>query len=147
MIYMTVVEEGDKVHVLCEVKLEDGKVYYKTEKKKPIGFIVGEGKFFSAIENKLMKMKEGETKVITLEPKDAFGLHNDDLVVETPKDNFRSNADIDIGSRVKLNTASGQTVHGTIIEIKDDVYAVDFNLPLAGRKVVFSVTVVSIEGN
>jgi FKBP-type peptidyl-prolyl cis-trans isomerase 2 len=146
-IYMKDVKKGDKVHILCEAKLEDGTVCYKNDEKNPLEFTIGEGKFFPAIENKMKDMKEGETKKVTLEPKEAFGQHNDDLVVEAPKDNFRSEGTLDIGSRVKLETPSGQTVHGTIIEVKDKMFIVDFNHPLAGKKVLFSITIVSVKKN
>ena len=92
-------------------------------------------------------MKEGELKMITLEPKDAFGEYKEDLVFIASKDKFSSGSKIDIGSKVKVKTDSGQTVHGTIREINNGTCTIDFNHPLAGRKVVFTIIVVSIEGN
>jgi FKBP-type peptidyl-prolyl cis-trans isomerase 2 len=139
------VKKGDKVHILCEAKLEDGTVCYKNDEDSHLVFVVGQGKFFSAIENKIIDMKQGETKTVTLEPKDAFGQHKKDLVVEAPMDEFSSDGTLNVGSRVKLETKSGEPVHGTILEIKDDVFTVDFNHPLAGRNVIFSVTIVSVE--
>lgn len=141
---MEIVREGDKVHILCGAKLEDGTVCYKNEKEKPLGFVVGEGKFFPAIENEMKGMKEGESKTMTLEPKDAFGKHKEDLVVEASKNDFRSDAKMDIGLRVEVNTPSGKTLHGTIIEIKDETLTLDFNHPLAGKKILFTVTVISV---
>jgi len=138
------IEKGDKVHILYEAKLEDGTVCYKNDEEKPLEFIVGEGKFFSAIENEMKGMKERESKTMTLEPKDAFGLHKDDLVVEASKNDFRSDAKIDMGLRVEVNTPSGKALHGTIIEIKDETLTLDFNHPLSGKKMVFTVTVISV---
>ena len=34
-------------------------------------------------------MTEGESKVMTLEPEDAFGPHLDDLVIKVPKTVFK----------------------------------------------------------
>ena len=144
-IYMKNVKKGDKVHILCEAKLEDGKVCYKNDEKNLLVFVVGQDKFFPAIENEMKGMKKGETKTMTLEPKEAFGQHKNDLVVEAPKDEFSSDSTLNVGSKVRLETKSGEPVHGTILEIKDDVFTIDFNHPLAGRNVIFSVTLVSVE--
>ena len=141
---MNFVKERDKVHILCEAKLEDGTVFYKNDEKNILEFVVGEGRFFPAVENAIRDMKEGETKAVTLEPEDAYGPYNDSLVVDAPKDSFRSDTDIGIGSGVKANTPSGKTIHGTIIEVNDGTFTVDFNHPLAGKRIVFTVTVVSV---
>ena len=142
---MEIVKEGDKVQLVCELKLEDGTICYKNEQEKPLVIIVGEGRFFPAIEKELKDMKQGETKTVTLEPKDAFGIHNNGLVAEIPKKNLSNNADLDIGSMIQMKTSSNKIIQGTVKEIKDDVLTVDFNHPLAGKKIVFSITVQSIE--
>ncbi len=144
---MNSVKEGDKVNILCEAKLEDGTVCYKNKEENPLEFVVGEGKFFPAVEDSMKGMKKGESKTITLEPKDAFGDHKEDLVFIAPKDKFSSEAKIDIGAKVKVKMDSGQTVQGTITEKNNGTYTVDFNHPLAGKKAVFTITVSSIEEN
>ena len=92
-------------------------------------------------------MKQGETKTVTLEPKDAFGIHNDELVAEIPKKNLSDTANLDVGSKVQMKTASEKIIQGMIMEIKDTVIIVDFNHPLVGRKIIFTVTIMSIEKN
>lgn len=144
---MSGIKKGDKVNILCEAKLEDGTVWYKNRKENLLEFIIGEGKFFPVIENSMKGMKKGESRTITLEPKDAFGEHKENLVFVAPKDKFSSESKIDIGTSVRVKMDSGQTVQGTITEKNNGTYTVDFNHPLAGRKVVFTITVVSIEGN
>jgi len=141
------VKKGDKVHILCEAKLEDGTVCYKNDEENLLVFVVGEGKFFPVIENEMKGMKEGESKTITLKPKDAFGSHKEDLIVDAPKDEFLSDKNLDVGARIKLDTKSGHQLHGTILEINDDVFTIDFNHPLAGMNVIFFVTIVTIEKN
>jgi FKBP-type peptidyl-prolyl cis-trans isomerase SlpA len=144
---MDIVKDGDKVQLVCEAKLDNGATCFKNEQENPLVFIVGEGKFFPAIENELKDMKQGETKTITLEPKDAFGIHNDDLVAEIPKKDLNTNDDLNMGSRVQMKTASEKIIQGMVTEIKDTVVIVDFNHPLAGKKIIFTVTIRSIEKN
>lgn len=144
---MRIVKDGDKVNISCEVKLENGDICFKNEEENYIEVVVGEGKFFPVVENELKDMKEGETKTITLEPKDAFGQYIDDLVLETPKDVFRYDVELDIDSRVKIDAPSGKTYYGTVTKLTEETLTLDLNHPLAGKKVMITVTVTSIEEN
>ena len=141
---MDIVKEGDKVCLLFEAKLENGMICFKNEKENLLELVVGEGKFFPILEKELKDMKEGETKTVTLEPQDAFGPHLDDLVVEVPKEAFRPDINLVVGSRIGVDTHSGKTVHGVVTEIKGDILTIDFNHPLAGKKILFTLTIVSI---
>ena len=144
---MKVVKEGDKVSISCEVKLENGDICFKNEEENYIQIVVGEGKFFPLIENELKNMEEGETKTITLEPKDAFGPYLDDLVMEVPKDVFRYNVELEVGSRVKIDAPSGKKYYGTVTKLTEDTLTLDLNHPLAGEKIIITVIVSSIEEN
>ena len=144
---MRIVKDGDKVNISCEVKLENGDLCFKNKEENYIEIVVGEGKFFPVIENELKDMKEGATKTITLEPKDAFGPYINDLVLEVPKDVFRYDVELDIGSRVKIDAPSGKTYYGTVIKLTEKTLTLDLNHPLAGKKIMITVTVASIEEN
>jgi FKBP-type peptidyl-prolyl cis-trans isomerase 2 len=139
------VKEGDKVKLICKLKLEDGTTYFKNEEDKPLVVTVGEGKLFPIIENKIKDMKEGETKTVNLKPNDAYGTYNNDLVAEIPKKDIGNNPDLKIGSKIQMKTTDNRIVHGMVTELKDDTLTVDFNHPLAGKNIVFIITVKSIE--
>jgi FKBP-type peptidyl-prolyl cis-trans isomerase 2 len=144
---MEIVKKGDKVKLICEAKLEDGTVCLTTEQDKPYIFTVGEGKFLPAIEKELKDMKIGESKTITLEPKDAFGVHNDGLVTEISKKDLNTDVDLNVGTRIQMKTPEDKIIQGMITSIKDDKLTVDFNHPLVDKKIIFTVTVKEIEKN
>ena len=48
---MDVVKEGDKVQLICEIKLEDGTLCYKNEKEEPLELVIGTGFFFPTVDN------------------------------------------------------------------------------------------------
>lgn len=141
---MKYVEKGDTVHIEVEAKLENGEPCFKKEDNNSLELVVGAGKFFPAIENGLLKMKEGETKELILMPEEAFGPHLQELVMEAPKTAFQSDAKIVVGMRIKINAPSGKTYYGTIISILDDTITVDLNHPLAGQKIIFMITIKTI---
>jgi FKBP-type peptidyl-prolyl cis-trans isomerase 2 len=142
---MNLVEEGDKVQLECEAKLSDGTLCFKNTKENPLVFIIGEGNFFPVLEKEMIEMKEGETKTITLEPKDAFGKHNEELVAKIPKNDLDNCENLNVDSVIKMKTASDQLIQGTVTDIKEDIITVDFNHPLVDKKIVFTITINTIE--
>lgn len=141
---MLVIKEGVKVNILYEVKLETGEIVLKTEEEQPLEVVVGDGNIPKSIEKILIDMKEGETKTIALESTEAFGPKIDDLIVDLPKEEFDSQVELEVGSRVSINSPEGKRFMGTVLEVKDENISVDFNHPLAGKNLIFTVTVVSI---
>lgn len=141
---MDVVKEGDKVQLICEIKLEDGTLCYKNEKEEPLELVIGKGSFFPTVDNELKNMKVGETKTFTLKPNEAFGQHQKKLVVDVPNNSIRMDKTPQIGYKVKYNTPEGKELLGTVVAINENSLKVDFNHPLAGKKLLFTVTIISI---
>jgi peptidylprolyl isomerase len=141
---MDAIKEGDKVSILFEAKLESGETILKTEDENALALVVGSGEIPISIEKALVDMKIGESKTVTLEPAEAFGPRIDDLVIDLPKEGFGDDSCLDIGSTVVMNSPQGKKFRGTVLKVEGENVTVDFNHPLAGRTLVFSVTVVSI---
>jgi len=141
---MKSIKEGDTVQILCEAKLETGELCYKNNTENLIEIVVGEGKFFPLIEKALQNMTEGESKVMTLEPDDAFGPHMDDLIIKVPKTVFKPELTVEIGSRIKIDAPTGKSYVGTIVAMDEQTFTLDLNHQLAGKRLVVNVTVVSI---
>lgn len=141
---MDVIKEGDKVSILFEAKLESGETIIKTESENALVLVVGSGEIPISIEKALIDMKVGESKTVTLEPTEAFGPRIDNLIIELPKEGFGDNSCLEIGSVVVMNSPQGKKFRGTILKVEEKKVTVDFNHPLAGRTLVFSVTIVSI---
>jgi len=126
------------------LRAEQEKKFLKTEEEKPLEITVGEGIIPKSLEDALINMKSGESKTMTLEPIEAFGPRIQDLIIELPKDGFGSEACLELGSKVSINSTEGKKFFGIIMEIKDEIITVDFNHPLAGKSLVCTVKVVSI---
>jgi peptidylprolyl isomerase len=141
---MKSITEGDTIQILCEAQLDTGELCYKNDAENLLEIVVGEGKFFPVIEKALCEMTEGESKVVTLEAEDAFGPHLDDLVIKVLKSVFKPEVTLEIGSRVKIDAPTGRSYVGTIIAMDEQTFTLDLNHLLAGKRLVVSVTVVSI---
>ncbi len=141
---MTNIKEGDTVRLLCEAKLESGELCYNNDANNPLEITVGEGKFFTPVENALQNMIEGETKELILQPEDAFGPHMDDLIIKVPKTVFNTEVTIEVGSRIKIDTPTGKSFIGTIVTMDDETITLDMNHLLAGKRLFVKITVLSV---
>jgi FKBP-type peptidyl-prolyl cis-trans isomerase 2 len=102
--------------------------------------IYGRGMMLPGIENAMKIAKQGQKTDFLLEAKDAFGTKNDDLVRVVPLEVFKAQ---------KLVPALGMTVTvdgvaGTIRSTNSGRVQVDFNHPLAGRQVIYSLKLVEV---
>jgi peptidylprolyl isomerase len=141
---MRTIKDGDRVQLLCEAKLETGEVCYKNDHENLIEIIVGEGKFFPPIEKALLEMAEGQSKVVILEPQDAFGPRMDDLIIKIPRSVVNPEASIEVGSRIKIDAPTGKSFIGTVVAMDEQTFTLDLNHLLAGKRLVVAFTVVAI---
>ncbi len=141
---MTLVENGDKVQLSFEGKLEDGHVFYKNNDANS-SIIIGKHQIFPTLENNIVGMKIGETKTVTLEAKDAFGEYNEELLMSIPKEHIHLDGNTTVGNKIVIDLSEGKKIKGVIVEAASDIVTVDFNHPFAGRKVTVTFTVLSIE--
>jgi FKBP-type peptidyl-prolyl cis-trans isomerase 2 len=142
---MTGAKKGDRINLKCEIKLEDGTICYKTEEEDSLQFTLGEDNFLPKIESELFEMEEGQSKVITLEPEEAFGPFIEDLLIEAPKNVFKSEVELEVGSKVKINTPSGENYYGIITELSEEKLKLNLNHPLAGKKLIIDLKLDSIK--
>jgi len=141
---MAVLENGQKVCIFFEAKLESGETVLKTDEEQAFEIKIGEGVIPQSIEKAIIGMNAGDSKTITLEPEEAFGPVLNDLIIDLPLEGFGEDEQLKVGSKVSMNSPEGKKFIGVILEITDENVKVDFNHPLAGKKLLFSVTVVSI---
>jgi len=151
-----VVEEGDYVQVDYIGKLEDGTVfdtsikdvaidagiYNQNRDYQPLGFTVGAGEMINGFENGVVGMVVGEDKTLTIPPEEAYGNYREDMLITRPIDELTA-AGITPVAGAKISTIQGQV--GTITDVTDTDVVIDFNHELAGKMLIFDVTLVSID--
>jgi len=96
---------------------------------------------FKKIEVELEGKSEGYKCAISMEPSDAFGDYDEDLVVVEPRSSFAD--DLRVGMQVE-GEMEGETRIFTVTEMTEDRVVVDGNHPLAGLPLVFSCEVAGV---
>ncbi|WP_157891430.1 FKBP-type peptidyl-prolyl cis-trans isomerase [Candidatus Mancarchaeum acidiphilum] len=138
----TTVEEGDEVEVYYTGKLQSGEVFDSNEKSEPLKFKVGSGEIIKGFDDAVRGMKEGESKDVEIEPKDAYGEYSNDLSIKVPLSTFGDSKPV---KGMGVETEEGQ--QGIITDVNDTEATVDFNPPLAGKVLKFNIKVSQVKKN
>ncbi|MEX2430407.1 MAG: FKBP-type peptidyl-prolyl cis-trans isomerase [Dehalococcoidia bacterium] len=132
-------QEGDTVAVHYQGTLDDGEVFDSSRERDPLTFEVGGGRVIAGFDTAVRDMAVGETKTVRMEPAEAYGEHDEELVLEFPKG--QAPADLEEGDQVQF----GNGATGVVLAVTDDIVRVDANHPLAGEALTFEIDLGSIE--
>ena len=138
---MAIEKENCVVAIEYEVKEAGTTEMVDTNKgAQPLEFITGKGHIIPGLENALVGMEKGESRDIKVDAADAYGEMNPEAVQVVPKDQF---TDIELAEGMMLygQGEDGQTVQVVVKSFTDDEVTIDYNHPLAGKNLMFAVTV------
>lgn len=111
--------------------------------ERPLEFIYGMGMMLPDFEKHLFGLNKGDSFDFVLSSEEAYGQREEEAVQELPKDIFvNENGEFDAsivfeGNTLPMYTPDGQTVQGSVLEVREDVVVMDFNHPLAGETLHF----------
>lgn len=141
---MKKVQNGDTVTVNYTGRLVDGTVFDSSlnEGREPLVVKLGEGNLIKGFENGLIDMVVGDKKTVEIEVEDAYGVYNDYMIQEVPKEQMPG--DVEVGTPLQASTQMG-VVNFIVKEVKEDVVILDANHPLAGEKLIFDLEVLEVQ--
>ena len=141
---MKTVQNGDSVKVNYTGRLEDGSVFDSslTEGREPLAAVLGQGQLIKGFESGLMGMSIGDKKTVEIEPSEAYGEVIEGMVNDVPLENLPEN--VKVGDKLQGMTDRGP-VMVVVTEVNESSAKVDANHPLAGKKLIFELELVSID--
>jgi len=110
---------------------------------QPLVFMFGKGQIIPGLENGIANMNMGEKADVLVKASDAYGDYNEEAQQELPREQF-AGLDLNVGMTLYGQGEDGGTVQVTVKAINDDSVVIDFNHPLAGKDLMFTVTVQTI---
>lgn len=134
------VSKNSVVTLNFELSDSSGKLLEKSE--QPISYLHGgyDG-IFPLVEEALEGVAVGSSIEVTLDPDNAFGEYDDDMVKVEPRDAFPADA-IEVGMQFQAGAeGSDEDMIFTLTEITEDSVVIDGNHPLAGQTLLFKCTV------
>ena len=102
---------------------------------------LGDGTLAPTLEQWLLELVPGERHVFLLDPEQAFGFSQPELIQTLPKTDLPADMAFQVDQLVEFAMPSGQTLAGRILELGEDSVKVDFNHPLADLSIEFEVEI------
>lgn len=135
-------DSKDTVTITYSGRTEDGIEFDRATDDAPLTFTIGSGTVMPSIELTVSSMKEGETRRFILTPQQAFGEHKEELVQTLPHTAFGGNLPqpgMIVGLKVHQD---GQDIKvpAMVMQVEKDQITVDYNHPLAGKMLEYTVT-------
>lgn len=123
------------------LRLDSGEVVDSSEGNDPLVFQFGRGQIIPGLERELAGLKMGDQKEVRVAPEEAYGSRQLRGVHQIPLDRFPKDITPAVGMRLTVRGPQGEEVPFTIAAIADGQATLDFNHPLAGETLTFSVMV------
>ncbi len=139
-----VAKTGDTVKVDYTLKLDDGTVYDTSIGNTPFEFTLGAQSVIPGFEEAVLGMKVGQTTTVKIAPKDGYGERKESLVQIYDRKLMPEGLTPEIGMPLQAQNTNGTIVTVTITAFDDQTVTVDANLPLAGKNLNFTITLLEI---
>jgi FKBP-type peptidyl-prolyl cis-trans isomerase SlpA len=121
---------------------------FSTFATHPATLQIGAGHLAAPLERHLVGLEAGCRAAFELDPAAAFGPRHPDLVQTLSSRAFAAEAEPGVdyapGDVIEFNAPSGRRFGAVLKQLRDDRVTVDFNHPLAGLPVLFSVHVIGV---
>jgi FKBP-type peptidyl-prolyl cis-trans isomerases 2 len=153
------IEPGDRVELEYVGRLESGPVFATSDGAvarehgltddpessgfAPLLFTVGAGEVIEGLSEAVVGMQAGEEQTVTIPPQKAYGDHDPERVREYDPEAFE--AMVGEPPTVGRHVEAQNGLHGDVTAVTDDEVQVDFNHELAGKSLVFDLSVLSVE--
>lgn len=126
------------------IALADDTELIGTFDSTPATLQLGSGELAPTLESCLDGLPLGERHVFLLEPAQAFGAHNPELLKRIPRSELPSSNEIEPLTLLEFTDSSGAKFAGLVRELDEHAVLIDFNHPLAGKAIRFEVEVLGI---
>ncbi len=137
------IADGKIVSIEYTLTLESGEILESSTAREPLTYTHGAGELMPGLEEILTGMLEGEERNGILPPEKGYGPHNPGAFIEIPRDHLPPEA-WNKGAQLQAAGPKGEQIEGVVSELKENSAIVDFNHPLAGKRLGFTVKILSV---
>lgn len=142
-----VIQKHKVVAVTYELRQDDknGPLVEATTDDKPLVFLFGVGAMLPHFEANLQGKTVGDTTAFGITAENAYGLRDESAVVNLPRNIFAGNEDLlKLGTMIPMRDNQGNMLRGKVIDVELSHVKMDFNHPMAGQNLHFTVKVLDI---
>jgi peptidylprolyl isomerase len=141
---MSQAKSGDTVTIHYTGTLEDGTEFDSSAGRDPLQFTVGSGQVIPGFDQAVEGMAVGDKKSVHIEPEQAYGPRQDQMIHEVPKSALPPNLEPEIGMGLQARNQQGENIRLTVTDVGEETITVDANHPLAGKALHFEIELMQI---
>lgn len=141
---MSQAKTGDTVKIHYTGTLDDGTQFDSSAGRDPLEFTLGSGQVIPGFDKAVEGMAVGDEKSVNIEPEDAYGPRNDQMVQDIPRGGLPDDLEPEVGMGLQARGQDGQVINLVVTAVGDDSITVDGNHPLAGQNLNFEIQLVEI---
>ena len=135
---------GSQVTLHLSLALEDGTEALSTFGEEPVTLTVGDGTLQPGLELAIYGLGAGDRQTLNLMPEQAYGLRDPALIQEMPRTDFPADFDPQPGQIIAFSLPDDEEAAGSVLSADESRVEVDFNHPLAGHEVTFTVEIIEV---
>ena len=137
-------EYGEKVLINYTGMLDDGREFESNLRiGQPLEVKIGDGRLLPAVEKALCDMLPGDFKTVRLEPAQAYGEYDPDLVITLPADRLPNAENLPVDRYIEVKTPQG-TARVKVVSVENGLVVLDLNHELAGQPITFNLELLSV---
>jgi FKBP-type peptidyl-prolyl cis-trans isomerase 2 len=137
------IKKGDKIKVDYEGTFDDGTVFDSSEHhNEPLEFEVGCGQIIPGFEEAVVGMENGEEKEFTLQPQEAYGNYDPELMHKVSREQLPVN--VTPGTILVATLPNGIQTPVKVVDVDEEWVTLDMNHPLAGKVLNFKIRILDI---
>ena len=138
-------KDGNTVKVHYTGKLDDGTIFDTSVEREPLEFTIGAGQMIPGFEGAVRGMQVGQVKTVNIPAEEAYGPHNEGMVLVVKRDELPENLNPVVGQRLQMQQENGNTAVVVITDVSDTTITLDANHPLAGKALTFEIELVEMK--
>ena len=141
---MTITDQS-RITLHFAIALENGDLVDSTFGREAPSFSYGDGSLLPGFEKHLLGLEKGAKQDFVIPPEDGFGQPNPANVQEIPRSSFAADMELSEGLMLSFADAQKAELPGVVKSFDEHTVTVDFNHPLAGHHLTFTVEIIDIQ--
>lgn len=136
---------GRKVKVHYRGTFDDGTQFDASyDRGMPLEFVCGVGDMIRGFDRAVAEMAVGDIIDVHLEPEEAYGMPNPNMVITVPKASIQGLEGIETGDKVMLQDELGRPFDALVTAQDEENITFDCNHEMAGKPLNFTIEMLEI---
>ena len=136
---------GKKVKVHYRGTFDDGTQFDASyDRDMPLEFVCGVGDMIRGFDKAVAEMGVGDIIDVHLEPEEAYGMPNPNMVITVPKASIQGLDGIETGDKVMLQDELGRPFDALVAAQDEETITFDCNHEMAGKALNFTIEMLEI---